>query len=74
MTAKPTVEELGVDVVAQHWQWSGEGDGTMFLQMKWKGKHDLWGGYAEVPGTYTLFPTRPEDAPMLWSVDHGTQS
>ena len=29
MTAKPTVAELGIDVAAQHWQRSGEGDGTI---------------------------------------------
>ena len=29
MTAKPTVEDLGIDVAAQRWQRSGEGDGTI---------------------------------------------
>jgi hypothetical protein len=29
MTAKPTVEELGIDVGAQHWRRSGEGDGSI---------------------------------------------
>ncbi len=29
MTAKPTVEELGIDVAAQRWHRSGEGDGTI---------------------------------------------
>ncbi len=33
MTAKPTVEELGIDVAAQHWQRSGEGDGTIEVAM-----------------------------------------
>lgn len=29
MTAKPTVDELGIDVTAQDWQRSGEGDGAV---------------------------------------------
>jgi hypothetical protein len=29
MTGKPTVEALGIDVAAQRWQRSGEGDGTI---------------------------------------------
>ena len=29
MTGKPTVEELGIDVTAQRWCRSGEGDGTI---------------------------------------------
>jgi len=29
MTAKPTVEELGIDVAAQDWQRSGDGDGSI---------------------------------------------
>lgn len=29
MTAKPTVEELGIDVGAQHWRRSGGGDGSI---------------------------------------------
>ncbi len=33
MTAKPTVEELGIDVAAQRWQRSGEGDGTIEVAM-----------------------------------------
>ena len=33
MTAKPTVEELGIDVAAQHWQRSGEGDGSIEVAM-----------------------------------------
>ncbi len=33
MTAKPTVEELGIDVAAQHWQRSGAGDGTIEVAM-----------------------------------------
>ena len=33
MTAKPTVETLGIDVAAQHWQRSGEGDGTIEVAM-----------------------------------------
>lgn len=33
MNAKPTVEELGIDVAAQRWQRSGEGDGTIEVAM-----------------------------------------
>ena len=33
MTAKPTVEELGIDVAAQDWQRSGAGDGTIEVAM-----------------------------------------
>jgi hypothetical protein len=33
VTAKPTVEDLGIDVAAQHWQQSGEGDGTIEVAM-----------------------------------------
>jgi hypothetical protein len=29
MTAKPTVEALGIDVAAQAWQRSGDGDGSI---------------------------------------------
>jgi hypothetical protein len=29
MTGKPTVEELGIDAAAQHWQRSGDGDGAI---------------------------------------------
>jgi len=29
MTAKPTVEGLGIDLAAQAWQRSGEGDGSI---------------------------------------------
>jgi uncharacterized protein DUF397 len=29
VTAKPTVDELGIDVAAQRWQRSGTGDGTI---------------------------------------------
>ena len=29
MSAKPTVEELGIDVAAQTWRRSGEGDGAI---------------------------------------------
>lgn len=29
VTGKPTVEELGIDVTAQQWRRSGEGDGTL---------------------------------------------
>ena len=33
MTAKPTVEGLGIDPGAQRWQRSGEGDGTIEVAM-----------------------------------------
>jgi Domain of unknown function (DUF397) len=33
VTAKPTVAELGIDIAAQHWQRSGEGDGTIEVAM-----------------------------------------
>jgi hypothetical protein len=33
VTAKPTVEELGIDVAAQRWQRSGVGDGTIEVAM-----------------------------------------
>ena len=29
MTGKPTVEELGIDLTAQRWRRSGEGDGSI---------------------------------------------
>jgi Domain of unknown function (DUF397) len=29
VNAKPTVAELGIDLGAQHWQRSGEGDGAL---------------------------------------------
>jgi hypothetical protein len=33
VTAKPTVEELGIDVAAQRWVRSGEGDGAIEVAM-----------------------------------------
>ena len=33
VTAKPTVEELGLDVAAQRWRRSGEGDGAIEVAM-----------------------------------------
>jgi len=33
VTGKPTVEELGIDVAAAHWQRSGAGDGTIEVAM-----------------------------------------
>ena len=33
MTAKPTAEELGIDMAAQRWQRSGEGDGAIEVAM-----------------------------------------
>jgi Domain of unknown function (DUF397) len=29
VTAKPTVDELGIDLGSQHWQGSGEGEGAV---------------------------------------------
>ena len=38
VTAKPTVQELGIDVAAQHWVRSGEGDGAIEVAMvTWPG-------------------------------------
>jgi len=33
MTGKPTVEELGIDVAAQRWHRSGDGDGAIEVAM-----------------------------------------
>jgi len=33
LTGKPTVEELGIDVAAQHWRRSGDGDGAIEIAM-----------------------------------------
>ncbi len=33
MTGKPTVEELGIDVAAQRWRRSGDGDGVIEVAM-----------------------------------------
>jgi hypothetical protein len=33
VTAKPTVEELGIDAASQHWHRSGAGDGTIEVAM-----------------------------------------
>jgi hypothetical protein len=33
MTGKPTPEDLGIDVAAQHWQRSGTGDGAIEVAM-----------------------------------------
>ena len=33
VTAKPTVQELGIDVAAQRWRRSGEGDGAIEVAM-----------------------------------------
>jgi Domain of unknown function (DUF397) len=40
MVAKPTVEELGIDVSAQAWQRSGSGDGAIEIAFV----HDAPGG------------------------------
>ncbi len=33
MTGKPTVEQLGIDVTAQRWHRSGDGDGAIEVAM-----------------------------------------
>jgi len=33
MTGKPTVEDLGIDVTAQRWHRSGDGDGAIEVAM-----------------------------------------
>jgi hypothetical protein len=33
MTGKPTAEDLGIDVAAQRWHRSGEGDGALEVAM-----------------------------------------
>jgi hypothetical protein len=39
MTGKPTVEELGIDVAAQRWRRSGDGDGAIEVAMVgWHGQ------------------------------------
>lgn len=43
-----------------------EPDGSVMLHMKWKGKHDLAGGYAPEAGPYTQFARTPGEAPVLW--------
>jgi hypothetical protein len=53
---------------------SCRGDGTVFFNMKWKGKHRLAGGYAEKPGPYTVFAAKPEEAPVLWPGAEGPLS
>ena len=53
MTGKPTVEELGIDVAAQHWRRSGDGDGAIEVAMA--GRHGQ-----PVPGE------GPDDAGADW--------
>jgi len=43
-----------------------EPDGSVMLHMKWKGKHDLAGGYAPQSGPYTQFAKTAAEAPVLW--------
>jgi hypothetical protein len=43
------------------------GDTAMVMfEMKWRGKVDVRGGYAEDPGPYTEFAEKAADAPVLW--------
>jgi hypothetical protein len=48
MTAKPTVEELRIDVTAQHWRRSGTGNGA--IEVAIVGGQDCAGGAAAEPG------------------------
>jgi len=51
-----------------------EPDGSVMLHMKWKGKHELAGGYAPESGPYTQFASRREDAPVMWPGAEGPLS
>lgn len=46
----------------------------VLLRMQWKGKVAVVGGYAEDPGPYTQFATKPEEAPVLWPGAEGPLS
>ena len=52
MTAKPTVSELGIDLAAQAWQRSGQGDGAIEV------------AFARSPGSPAL--ARSAGAPAEW--------
>jgi hypothetical protein len=54
--------------------YNGGREGMVFLSMKWRGKYQLWGGYAEDPGPYTVFAKKPADAPVLWPGAEGPLS
>jgi hypothetical protein len=51
-----------------------EPDGSVMIHMKWKGKHDLAGGYSPEPGPYTQFTPKPADAPVMWPGAEGPLS
>ena len=51
MTAKPTVSELGIDLAAQAWQRSGQGDGAIEV------------AFARRPGDITGPPAAAGDTP-----------
>lgn len=40
--------------------------GMVMMNLKWKNKIEIRGGYAEDPGPYTQFGTSPDTAPVLW--------
>jgi hypothetical protein len=42
MTAKPTVESLGIDLSAQDWQRSGAGDGAIEVALVGAGAATQW--------------------------------
>jgi hypothetical protein len=46
----------------------------VFLRMRWNDKVEVMGGYAEEPGPYTQFATRPQEAPVLWPSADGPLS
>ena len=53
MTAKPTVSELGIDVAAQAWQRSGQGDGAIEIAFAQAAPADS-AGPAGSPGQWVL--------------------
>jgi hypothetical protein len=53
VTGKPTVSELGIDLAAQAWQRSGQGDGAIEVAFaRGRGPRDL--GSAPVPAVWVL--------------------
>jgi len=48
--------------------------GAVFFRMKWRGEHDVMGGYAEQAGPYTEFAASPKEAPILWPGGEGPLS
>ena len=47
---------------------------AVFFRMKWRGEHDVMGGYAEEAGPYTEFAASPKEAPILWPGGEGPLS